>query len=252
MSVTVLTDRSGLMRAAAERLVTLASEAIKARGRFDWALAGGSTPEQLYALLASPEYRARIEWSRVHVFWGDERCVPPDHAESNFGMAKRSLLDAVALPASNIHRMPGELEPEAAAASYQAELERHFASSPSERAAPGGFPRFDSILLGMGGDGHTASLFPGTAALDESRRWVVANGVPALGVKRLTLTLPVLDAAAQVMFLVAGADKAARLKEVLSTSGAAAALPAARVRPHGSEPEWLVDAPAAARLEGGK
>ncbi len=235
------------MRAAADRVVGSAAAAIAARGRFDWALAGGSTPEQLYRLLASDAYAARVDWARVHVFFGDERCVPPDHADSNYRMAQHSLLRAVALPEANVHRMAGELPPEAAAERYEAELERHFGLGVGS-----GFPRFDLVLLGMGGDGHTASLFPGTAALAESRRWVVANSVPALGVTRLTLTLPVLNAAASVLFLVSGADKAQRLKQVLALLPAQSspALPAQCVRPGGEPPDWLVDAAAGALLQG--
>lgn len=231
------------MRAAADRVVGLAADAITARGRFDWALAGGSTPEALYRLLASPDYASRIDWSRVHFFWGDERCVPPDHPDSNYRMARLALLDALAPPPDNIHRMDGELPPQIAAERHEAELERHFDLHVGER-----FPELDLILLGMGGDGHTASLFPGTPGLAERRRWVVANPIESLGVTRLSLTFPVLDAAAHVLFLVAGADKAERLAQVLSDDAVAEPLPAQRVRPHGERPEWLVDAAAAARI----
>ncbi len=241
MSVTVLLDRSRLMRAAADHVVRYASEAIAARGRFDWLLAGGSTPEQLYRLLASPEYAAQLDFGRVHLFFGDERCVPPDHADSNYRMVQTSLSNGVPLPTENVHRLEGELPPELAAERYESELERHFGVR-----VGAGFPRFDLVLLGMGNDGHTASLFPGTLALAEERRWVVANAVPALGTTRLTLTLPVLNAAAHVAFLVSGADKAARLKQVLAEPGAE--LPSQRVRPAGNEPEWWVDAAAGALL----
>lgn len=249
VSVVVHADRDALLRAAAERIVLLAQAAIAARGRFSWALAGGSTPESLYALLASREYAARIDWTRTHFFWGDERCVPPDHAQSNYGMARRSLLDVVQPPDAHVHRMQGELEPAMAARAYEQELENHF-----EASVGAGFPRFDLILLGMGADGHTASLFGGTAALGERRRWAVDNQVPKLGEVRLTLTLPLLNAAAHVLFLVAGADKAAPLGAVLAAGGAPGAqadatLPAARVRPSAGELEWFVDAPAAALWE---
>lgn len=245
------------MRAAAERVVDLAEQAVGARGRFDWALAGGSTPAQLYSLLASDEFRPRIDWRRVHFFWGDERCVAPDHAQSNYRMARLSLLDVVGPPAAHVHRLQGELEPALAARAYERELEEHF-----ELSVGGGFPRFDLILLGMGADGHTASLFGGTAALAETRRWVVDNQVPDLGTVRLTVTLPLLNAAAHVLFLVAGADKAAQLGAVLpaarslgtsfaASSGAAGpeeVVPAARVRPSSGELEWLLDASAGALL----
>jgi 6-phosphogluconolactonase len=234
------------MRAAADRIVALAGAAITAHGRFDWALAGGSTPAALYRLLTEPDYRGRLDWSKVHFFWGDERCVPPDDAESNYRMARRAMLDDLAPPPRNVHRLEGELAPPLAADRYQAELERHFFSAPAEDVPP----PFDLILLGMGADGHTASLFPGTAGLDEKRRWVLANRIESLGTTRLTLTFPVINAAAHVLFLVSGTDKAERLAQVLSPAPHAAPFPAQRVRPHGGDPEWFVDAAAAARLEG--
>jgi 6-phosphogluconolactonase len=234
------------MRAAAERVVDLAERAVGARGRLNWALAGGSTPRELYSLLASSEFEARIDWTRVHFFWADERCVSPDHEQSNYRMARLSLLDVVRPPAAHVHRMQGELAPALAAQAYEQRLEQCFGLSVGD-----GFPRFDLILLGMGADGHTASLFPGSAALEEKRRWVRDNQVPQLGAERLTFTLPVLNAAAHVLFLVAGADKAPRLRAVLAaapTPDTSELLPAARVRPSSGELEWLVDAPAAALL----
>jgi 6-phosphogluconolactonase len=235
------------MRAAANRIVGLAAEAIASHGRFDWALAGGSTPAALYRLLTERDFRGRIAWPQVHFFWGDERCVPPDDPESNYGMVRRAMLDELAPPPQNVHRLEGELAPALAADRYQAELERHFAlpagSSP---------PTFDLIVLGMGADGHTASLFPGTAGLEEKRRWVVANRIESLGTTRLTLTLPVINAAAHVLFLVSGGDKAERLTQVLSRAQEGDPLPAQRVRPRGGDAEWFVDAPAAARLEGAR
>jgi 6-phosphogluconolactonase len=241
--VTVLADRNALMRAAADRVVDRAVSAIATRGRFDWALAGGSTPEALYRLLASPDYVGRVDWSRVHFFWGDERCVPPEHPDSNYRMARLALLDALAPSPENVHRMAGELPPRLAAERYEAELERCFGLRVGD-----GFPELDLILLGMGGDGHTASLFPGTPGLAESRRWVIDNPIESLGVTRLTLTFPVLDAAAHVLFLVAGADKAERLAQVLSGASVTEPLPAQRVHPRVEDPEWLVDAAAAACL----
>jgi 6-phosphogluconolactonase len=243
VAVSVLSDRGSLMHAAAARVVRCADEAIAAHGRFDWALAGGSTPEHLYRLLASSPYAERLRPERMHLFFGDERCVPANHPDSNYRMVAGSLLSGLPVPAANVHRMRGELPPEQAAEHYQAELERHF-----ELQVEAGFPRFDLVLLGMGADGHTASLFPGTAALTETRRWVVANAVPALGTTRLTVTLPVLGAAAHVLFLVAGGDKAERVKEVLTDE--TTQRPAGRVRAAaaGREPEWLLDTAAAARL----
>jgi 6-phosphogluconolactonase len=250
VSVTILLDRDRLMRAAADRVVRYAAEAIARHGRFDVALAGGSTPERLYRLLGSPEYAERLDVRSIHLFFGDERCVPPSHVDSNYRMVASSLLGGLAVPPENVHRMPAELSPEEAASRYEAELERHFALR-----VGAGLPRFDLVLLGMGADGHTASLFPGSPALTESRRWVAVNRVPALATPRLTLTLPVLNAAARLVFLVAGEDKAERLKEVLTGESAGgqaplpAPLPAQCVRPAAGELEWLVDAPAASRLE---
>lgn len=233
------------MRAAADRVVGLAARAIARRGRFHWALAGGSTPAALYRLLASEPYLGRVDWSRVSFYWGDERCVPSDHPDSNYRMARHALLDRVAAPAENVHRIPGELPPALAAERYEAELEAAFGTRTGQ--AP---PELDLILLGMGADGHTASLFPGSPALAETRRWVVANAVEALGVTRLTLTLPVINAAAHAIFLVAGADKAERLEQVLS-GRSTAPLPAELVRPRGADPEWLLDADAGTRLARG-
>lgn len=245
-SVFVLPDRAALMVAAAERIVGLAASAIAERGRFTWALAGGSTPEQLYALLATSAYRPRIDWQRVHFFWGDERCVAPDDPQSNYRMARQSLLDVVQPPELNLHRMHGELEPSAGADSYQRELERVFQAAKSDHP-----PRFDCILLGMGGDGHTASLFPGTRALQESQRWVVVNEAqglaPGVTATRLTFTLPLLNAARDVMFLVAGADKSQRLAEVVSGKHSGPAFPAELVRPE-TGAQWFVDDLAGALL----
>lgn len=235
------------MHAAAEKVVALAAEALAARGRFTWALSGGSTPRKLYSLLATVPYVGRVDWDRVHLFWGDERCVPPNHPESNYRMVRETLLAGIHPPAGNVHRMPGEAEPAAGAATYEATLRRVFFDT-FGGPAEGGFPRFDLVLLGMGSDGHTASLFPGTPATSEARRWVVWTEVQQLVPFRLTLTLPVLNAAAHALFLVSGADKAERAREALRAD-AESSPPAARVRPVRGEVTWFLDAPAAARLE---
>ena len=255
MPLSVLAQRDDLMRAAAERIAQLAARAIAARGRFDWALAGGTTPEQLYGLLARPPYTARIDWARVHFFWSDERCVPPEHADSNYRMARESLLDRVRPPEAHVHRMRGEQPPPAEASRYERELGG--GASGSAATAP---PRLDLILLGMGSDGHTASLFPGDPALAERERWVAVARTSGPGVARLTFTLPMINAARAVLFLVAGKDKAGALAAVMGRAGAGAAaptgntaapgaaLPAQRVQPGDGELEWLVDADAAALL----
>jgi 6-phosphogluconolactonase len=223
----VYPEAASLARAAAERFVSLAREAIQARGRFIVALSGGSTPRPLYALLATKGFAARIDWPRVEVFWGDERAVPPDHPASNYRMACEALLDQVPLLSANVHRIRGELPPHQAAAAYQMELE----------AVLGNDGRFDLILLGLGADGHTASLFPGTPALEERDRPVVAVYVEQLQAWRITLTLPVINAARQVLFLVSGAEKAAALARVR----AGEPLPAALVQPSRGRLAWLVD-----------
>ena len=224
-----------LARAAAEHFVTLATAAIAARGQFVVALSGGSTPRATYTLLASDELAARVDWPRVRVLWGDERCVPPDHPESNYRMAREVLLDKIPIPAENVHHIRGELPPDQAAMAYQAELE----------AVLGTGGRFDLILLGMGEDGHAASLFPGTAALHEQTRWVVAHYVDKLSAWRVTLTPVAINAAAHVTFLVSGAGKAERLREVLDGPHQPDVLPAQIIRPTDGRLLWLADAAAA-------
>ena len=202
----VLPTVEGLAQAAALFIVELARERIQAHERFTIALSGGSTPRRLYQILASPEYAHRIAWDRWHVFWSDERCVPPDHTDSNYLMAREALLDRVPLPSHQVHRMRGEAVPQESAEEYERELLQFF--EPSE-------PALDLILLGMGEDGHTASLFPGTDALREERRLVVANRVPHLNTHRITFTLPLINMARAVAFLVSGAPKAQALRQVV-------------------------------------
>jgi len=240
-------DADAVARTAAELVVEAASRAVAYRGRFTVALSGGSTPRRLYALLAdaSGPFHGRVAWRLTHVFFGDERHVPPDHAESNYRMARETLLDRVA-PAS-VHRILAEMaDANAAAASYEAELRRFFGEGGGD--VP---PAFDLVLLGLGPDGHTASLFPDSAALDERVRWVVAPYVPTVQAYRITLTLPVLARAREVVFLVSGREKARPLADVLAPAPGVAPLPAARVRPDAGGPIWIVDRDAAARLAGG-
>jgi 6-phosphogluconolactonase len=232
------------MSAAALRSATLSGQAIANHGRFTFVLSGGSTPRQLYSLLASEKYVSTIDWTHVDFFWGDERCVEPDHPDSNYRMARESLLDVIKPDPSRVHRMLGEELPERAAAAYEALLHKFFMVAPH-----GPPPSFDLVLLGMGPDGHTASLFPGTAALDETVRWVVPNWVPETEARRLTMTFPILNAATNVLFLVTGADKAERVKQVLEHTPGSEALPAARIRPTSGLLEWMLDTAAASRLE---
>lgn len=228
---------------AAELFVRLADEAISAPWRFAVALSGGSTPKALYALLATEQFRRRVPWSRVHLFWGDERCVPPDHPESNFRMAREVLLDKVPIPAQNIHRMPAEQEdPRLAAAAYEERLRVFFALEAGE------VPRFDLILLGMGEDGHTASLFPGTTALTETERLVVSVYVEKLGTHRLTLTVPVINHAAHVVFLITGKSKASVLREVLEGEHRPQRFPSQLMRPVDGTLVFIIDREAARDL----
>jgi 6-phosphogluconolactonase len=229
-----------LFRAAAEKFCSLGASAIKNHGRFTVALSGGSTPRGLHQELAT-HFAPRLDWSKVSFFWGDERHVPPDSPESNYRMAKETLLSKLPIPEENIFRIPAEL-PDArqAAAKYEQTLQQFFHLNPNS------FPRLDFILLGMGPDGHTASLFPGTAALQEKDRLVVANWVEKLNTFRITFTYPVLDDAAYVMFLVNGDEKAEMVRRALKEPGAN--LPCQKVRPVDGELVWYLDKGAALKL----
>lgn len=229
----VFDDRQQLIHECAEWLIT---QIDQTPGRFAIALSGGSTPKPLYALLATPDVARRIPWDRVHVFFGDERFVPADHPDNNARMARETLLDHVPIPAANVHAMPTLGEPEAAAAAYQRTLEAYYGASTLDPARP----LFDVNLLGMGDDGHTASLFPGAPQLNETSAWVVAvrNQKPET---RITLTYPALASARTVLFLVEGAGKQAVVARVLQGD---AALPAARVRSDG-DLIWFLDRSAA-------
>lgn len=247
VEIDVRPDADAVMRAGAELIVATAASAVRATGRFAIALSGGSTPRTLYTLLATPPFAARIEWPAVDVFWGDERGVPPEDAASNYRMAREALLAHVAVAATRVHRIRGEDPPEQAAADYERELRVAFATpSGPPRTVAGA--RFDLILLGMGDNGHTVSLFPHSPALDERGRWAVADRVDATPSSRVTLTVPVINAAALAVFLVAGADKASMLHRVLEGPREPAALPAQLVAPSDGRVRWIVDAAAAAQL----
>lgn len=235
----VCADLDDLARRAAAEWVRTADEAIARAGRFAVALSGGNTPRALYAKLAGEVLRSRIAWERWHFFWGDERSVPPDHADSNYRMAFEALLSRVPVPAANIHRIETERGPAEAAAAYETAL-RDFFAMPR-----GGFPRFDLVLLGIGEEGHTASLFPGSAALAERERLVVAVYVEKLKTDRITFTLPVLNSAAEVAFLVSGKSKAEVVKQTLRDG---ADIPAARVAPADGRVLWFLDKEAASFL----
>jgi 6-phosphogluconolactonase len=243
MQIHTFPDSDTLSHEAARLVVRFAQEAVVTRGRFTLALAGGSTPRKLYSLLASQPYRDQIDWSRIEVFWSDERCVPADDPESNYHLAQEVMLSKLPIPASSIHRMPAdEADREAAAQAYASEMRRTFGTT--------SIPSFDLIQLGMGPEGHTASLFPHQAALHERERLVVPVSVPKPPPERLTFTPPLLNAARHVLFLVTGSDKAAAVHAVLEGAYQPDEYPAQIIRPSGGEVIWLLDQAAAASLQG--
>jgi 6-phosphogluconolactonase len=244
-SVKIFPNFDRLAAAAAEHFVEVASDGIAASGRFSVALSGGSTPRPVYSLLASEGFAKRLEWAKVHVFWGDERCVPPDDPQSNYRMAREALLDAVPLPPENIHRIRGEDEPESAAAACERELRSFFGTAPDGITPAAGF---DLVFLGMGDDGHTASLFPGSSAVRENVRWVLAQYVEAASMWRITLTPSFINAARNITFIVSGSDKAPRLREVLEGPEQPERLPAQAIKPKQGRLVWLVDEAAASAV----
>ncbi len=231
----VYPDITALARAAAAQFVDAAQAAINLNRRFSVALSGGETPRPMYRLLATPEFAGRIDWGHVHLFWSDERCVPPDHAHSNYQMAWETLIDHVPISMDNVHRILGEHDPIVAAETYEQELKGHFKSA---------LPRFDLILLGLGEDGHTASIFPGWTAADESKRLAVAVQHPKTNQWRVTLTLPTINAAANVVFLVTGPAKANALRIARSGLSAPAEFPASAVDPTTGTLRWFCDSAA--------
>jgi 6-phosphogluconolactonase len=240
-NLTVVADATALYRTAAVEFSRCAREAIAAHGRFCVALSGGTTPRGVYSLLASEPTNA-LPWNQIYVFFGDERHVPPDHPDSNYRMANETLFSKVPIPPQNIFRVPAELSAEAAAEKYERSLRELF--NPGENA----WPVFDLILLGLGDDGHTASLFPGTAALKETSRLVAANWVDKFQSYRITFTYPVLNHAAEVLFLVSGESKSQILKAVLLPSGPRV-YPAQAVQPQAGILMWLADREAARLIE---
>ncbi|MGH2402283.1 MAG: 6-phosphogluconolactonase [Candidatus Limnocylindria bacterium] len=235
-SFTVLQDPATVAEVTADRFVSAARAAIDERGIFRVALSGGGTPKQVYPLLLEPPRRDAVDWGAVEFFWGDERAVPPDHPDSNFGVAYGMLISQLpGVRPDRIHRMPAEApDIDAAALSHESELRLAFGARGDDP------PAFDLIWLGMGPDGHTASLFPGSDGLDEDERWVIGNFAPSQDAWRMTLTFPVLNAGRDVLFVVTGPDKADALREIRAGGSS---LPAARVR--GGQVEWLIDAAAA-------
>jgi len=239
-----LPDAEQVYVSAAESLVTIGAAAIERRGRFFVALSGGTTPGPLYQLLTRSEFRNQIDWSSVEWFWSDERAVPPDHQDSNYRMASDALLLPLEVEPKCIHRMPAERSDlDAAACAYEHEIADTFRVSLSYPP-----PRFDLILLGMGDDGHTASLFPYTAALNADDQWVVANDVPQLKTRRMTMTSKFINRAHHVFFLVTGEGKASRLAEVIEGTRDTQRLPSQLICPDRGSVEWYVDAAGAGQL----
>jgi 6-phosphogluconolactonase len=230
-------------RALAERFASISGKAIAARGRFVVSLAGGNTPHGAYELMTTPEYVALIDWQSAYVFWGDERCVPPESLESNARSVRETLLNHVPVPVNHIHRIRGEIDPEQAAEEYDKTLREFF-----RNRMQSGKPRFDLVLLGMGVDGHTASLFPGAPSLHEEKKWVVAHKVKNVDLWRITLTPVALNAASNVIFLVMGAEKADMVKRVLEGDPNPDELPAQSIKPVDGNVLWLLDEHAASKL----
>ncbi|HUB03130.1 MAG TPA: 6-phosphogluconolactonase [Terriglobales bacterium] len=239
-TIEVLPTPADLFLAAAEEFVRVGNTAIAARGRFTVALSGGSTPKSLYSLLATNH--ADFTWNRTFLFFGDERHVPPDHPDSNYRMVNESLLKKIAIPSENVFRVKAENPDAARAASeYEAQLIRFFALKPNE------FPRFDLIFLGLGPDGHTASLFPGSEGLKEKSKMVIANWVEKFKTDRISFTYPVLDNSAEVIFLASGPDKADMVKQVLE-GDTQPPPPAQQVQLENGELLWMLDQAAASKL----
>lgn len=239
--IRIFADPTHLSRGVADEVHQQATAALSARGRFTLALSGGSTPKAVYSLLAQDEKAGggRLDWTKIHVFFGDERCVPADHSDSNYRMASEALLSHVPIPEENVHRVRTELEPGAAAAAYEREIVATFGT---------GEPRFDLILLGLGTDGHTASLFPQSSALEERKALVCATRVEKLNAHRITFTFPLINAAHSVMFITAGADKAPMLRNILRGDPSGTRYPAQDVRPASGQLRWFTDEAAARDL----
>ena len=228
-------NKEKLVAATTERIADCMEQAIQKNGLCNMALSGGKTPGGIFSLLASNPYRDRLDWSRLHIFWGDERMVPPEHQDSNFRLVQETLLDHIKMPDENVHRMRGEIAPEEAAKEYAELLHDHF---------KGSLPCFDLMLLGLGEDGHTASLFPETDAVEECEKHAVAVFVPKLDAWRVTLTLPVLNAARKILFLVSGKSKSKMVQRIMSNKQPAKEIPATMVNPQNGEIHWMMDSEA--------
>lgn len=245
MSVLIAHDEAAFRQKAAQLFLESAVGAVEKSGRFTVALSGGRSPVHLYAALTDDYYRRRVPWDKMLVFWGDERCVPPDDKDSNFKLAQDHLLSKVPVPAPSVFRMPGEMASAfEAGKQYETTLKNVFKTTDR-------FPRFDFMLNGVGEDGHTASLFPNTPALAETQRWAVGNFVERLNSHRITLTFPVFNAASRVVFLVNGEGKATIVREIFRDDVPGDRYPAQRIQPTNGEALWLLDAGAASKLPDG-
>ncbi len=241
MHVAIYPDLDTISQQAAAYIVRIARESVVTRGRFTIALSGGSTPRKLYGLLASEPYNSQIDWQLVDIFWSDERCVPPDDPESNYFMAHEVLLSRISIPVAQVHRMPADqLNRDAASLSYTQEMQRVFSTN--------GIPDFDLLQLGLGPEGHTASLFPHQPSLHERERLVMPVTVPKPPPDRLTFTPPILNAARNVLFLATGADKADALHAVIEGPFNPDEYPAQIVRPPNGEVTWMVDSAIAQKI----
>lgn len=240
--IKILPDAEAVAQEAAGRWVESAQAAVEARGAFRVALSGGSTPRRLYELMASEPLRERVPWAQTYVFWSDERRVPASHPDSNYRLARVTLLDHVPVPLEHLFRMDGEGLARSTAREYEEALRLHF------DLKRGQWPRFDLMLLGLGADGHTASIFPGTRAVSDLSNMVIVYEVPQLGVERMTLTLPVLNHAREIIFMVTGAEKAAAVQAVLAGEYRPSTYPAQAVKPVDGTLTWLLDEEAAAQL----
>jgi 6-phosphogluconolactonase len=239
LQIHIQKTREDLARFTAERMVACLALAIEQRGSSSLVLSGGETPRHTYELLVDKSISDGLDWNRVYIFFGDERTVPPDHPDSNYGMARHALIARVPLPPENVHRIKGELAPEQAALDYQATLQKIYGKE---------IPRFDCNLLGIGDDGHTASLFPGTNALNEKKKWVTHLFVPRLKTWRISLTFLLINNAREIIFLAAGSKKASVIRNVLESAGPSVDLPATMVRPRDGILHWMLDTEAASLI----
>jgi 6-phosphogluconolactonase len=240
LKIEVLSDLEALSHRAASIFLDASKNSIKTQKRFAVALSGGLTPRRMYTLLGSKSYHDKIEWRHVHLFWADERCVPKENEESNFRLAYESFLSKISVPASNIHRVKGEEDPEKAGKDYENDMRKFFGIS--------GIPVFDLTILGMGEDGHTASLFPDSKALEEKIRLALPVYMKRPKCDRVTLMLPILNNSAQILFLVSGPSKANIVNEILGKEGKKERYPAGLINPSRGNIIWLIDRQAAANL----